>query len=58
MGFLRSRRLLVVGVCILVTGYLLLLAGDRLGRNLASHMAPFLIVGGIALSAWDALRKE
>jgi hypothetical protein len=58
LGPFSSRCLLLVGVLLLVAGYLVLLGTDRMGRNWASHLAPILILSGLALAAVGALRKE
>jgi len=58
MRELSTRGRPVAGLALLLAGLLVLLATDPLGRNAASHLAPFLILGGMALTAAGALRKE
>jgi hypothetical protein len=58
MHDLLARGRLAAGLALLPAGLLLLLATDPFGRNAASLLAPFLVLGGIALAVADALRKE
>lgn len=42
-------RLIAAGVAVVVAGFLVLTQADSMGRNWASHLSPFLILGGYAI---------
>lgn len=39
-------RVISAGAFLVVAGFVVLWFSDPLGRNLASHLSPFLIIGG------------
>lgn len=42
----RGKKVIAIGVGILAAGFILITYTDPMGRNWASVLAPFLIVGG------------
>ncbi|MEK7690591.1 MAG: hypothetical protein AAB425_06195 [Bdellovibrionota bacterium] len=46
-----GRRIIAAGVVGVICGFFVLSRTDPLGQNWASHLSPFLILGGYALIA-------
>jgi len=47
----RGKKTIAAGVCVLVLGFIVLSLTDPQGRNWASALSPFLILGGYAVIA-------
>lgn len=45
----RGKIVIAAGVAVAAAGYYILTLTDPAGRNWASHLCPFLILGGYAL---------
>ncbi len=45
----RGKTIIVVGLAAILAGFIVLTRADPMGRNWASHISPFLILGGYAL---------
>lgn len=42
----RGKKMIFAGIGVLITGFLVLTKTDPAGQNFASHLSPFLILGG------------
>ena len=45
----RGKTVIGLGIGVLALGFFVLTLTDRMGRNWASNLAPFLILGGYAV---------
>ncbi|MDE1977524.1 MAG: hypothetical protein KGI84_09750 [Elusimicrobia bacterium] len=45
----RGKKVIALGIGILALGFYVLTLTDRMGRNWASNLAPFLILGAYAV---------
>ena len=54
----RGWILIVVGAFIVASGFVVLSMTDPMGRNWASHLSPFLILGGYGLVALGIFLPE
>ena len=45
----RGKKLIFIGIGVLIVGFLVLTRTDPAGQNWASHLSPFLIIGGYAI---------
>ena len=45
----RGKKVIAIGVATLVLGFIVLSRTDAMGRNWASHLSPFLILGAYVL---------
>ncbi|MBI4054830.1 MAG: hypothetical protein HY402_01705 [Elusimicrobia bacterium] len=54
----RGWRVIGLGIGLLVVGFYLLTFTDPMGQNWASHLSPFVILGGYAAIAIGILLPE
>lgn len=54
----KGWRIIGVGVGIVALGFLVLSFTDPQGQNFASHLSPFLILGGYAVIGFGILAKD
>lgn len=48
----RGKKVIGIGIASIVLGFFILSFTDPLGRNWASHVSPFLIIGGYVMVGW------
>jgi hypothetical protein len=54
----RGWKIIGAGIGIVVMGFLVLSFTDPQGQNFASHLSPFLILGGYAVIGFGILAKD
>ncbi|MFH1283512.1 MAG: hypothetical protein ABII27_07595 [bacterium] len=45
----RGKRTIGIGIGVLILGFIILTQTDPAGQNWASHLSPFLIIGGYVI---------
>lgn len=53
-----ARKLVWTGVALVFSGFVVLSLTDPLGRNWASHLSPFLILGGYVVIGVGLMRSD
>ena len=54
----RGWKILGIGVALVVIGYIVLSFSDPWGRNWASRLSPFLLIGGYASIGFGILARD
>jgi len=52
-----GKKVIALGIGVLALGFFVLTFTDRMGRNWASNVAPFLILGGYAIIGLGIFKK-
>jgi len=53
-----GKKIIAAGIVVVVLGFIVLTQTDPMGRNWASNLSPFLILGGYAIVALGILCPE
>jgi len=54
----RGWKLVGIGVGVLIFGFIVLSFTDPRGQNFASHLSPFLIIGGYVIIGFGIVAKD